>query len=85
MTVTADNGTMQEVALIVGREIRDTDMLGHTDEGTLALVLLDSDYEHSTRVIDRVVSRMETMNSRPRFGSRLAPPVIPPMPSTPAR
>lgn len=60
MTVTADDGTMQEVAQIIGREIRDTDLLGHTDEGTLALVLLDTDFEHSTRVIDRVVSRMES-------------------------
>ena len=51
---------LQEVAQIIGREIRDTDLLGHTDEGTLALVLLDTDFEHSTRVIDRVVSRMES-------------------------
>ena len=34
-------------------------MLGHTDKGTLALVLLDADFEHSSRVIDRVVSRIE--------------------------
>jgi hypothetical protein len=59
MTVTADEGTLQEVADIVGREVRDTDVLGHTDRGTLTLVLLDSDFEHSARVIDRVVSRIE--------------------------
>jgi GGDEF domain-containing protein len=59
MTVTADEGTLQEVADIVGREVRDTDVLGHTDRGTLTLVLLDADFEHSTRVIDRVVSRIE--------------------------
>ena len=59
MTVTADEGTLQEVADIVGREVRDTDVLGHTDRGTLTLVLLDADFEHSTRVIDRLVSRME--------------------------
>jgi hypothetical protein len=59
MTVTADEGTLQEVADIVGREVRDTDVLGHTDRGTLALVLLDSDFDSSTRVIDRVVSRIE--------------------------
>ena len=59
MTVTADEGTLQEVADIVGREVRDTDVLGHTDRGTLTLVLLDSDFDNSTRVIDRVVSRIE--------------------------
>jgi diguanylate cyclase with GGDEF domain len=59
MMVTADDGTLQEVAQIIGREVRDTDVLGHTDKGTLALVLLDTDFEHSSRVIDRVVSRIE--------------------------
>ncbi len=57
--VTADDGTVQEVAQIIGREVRDTDLLGHTDRGTLALVLLDADFEHSTRVIERVIQRIE--------------------------
>jgi hypothetical protein len=59
MMVTADDGTVQEVAQIIGREVRDTDLLGHTERGVLALVLLDSDFEHSARVIDRLVSRIE--------------------------
>ena len=59
MTVTADEGTMHDVAEMVGREVRDTDLLGHTEKGTLALVLLDADFEHATRVIERVVSRIE--------------------------
>jgi hypothetical protein len=59
MMVTADDGTVHEVAQIVAREVRDTDLIGHTDRGTLALVLLDTDFEHSTRVIDRLVSRIE--------------------------
>ena len=59
MMVTADDGTLQEVAQIIGREVRDTDVLGHTGKGTLALVLLDTDFDHSSRVIDRVVSRIE--------------------------
>ena len=57
MMVTADDGTLLEVAQIIGREVRDTDLLGHTEKGTLALVLLDADFDHSTRVIDRLVSR----------------------------
>jgi GGDEF domain-containing protein len=59
MTVTADDGTVQEVAQIIGKEVRDTDLLGHTDRGTVSLVLLDADYEHSTRVIDRLIARIE--------------------------
>jgi diguanylate cyclase with GGDEF domain len=59
MTVSADDGTLQEVASLIGREVRDTDLLGHTDRGMLALVLLDADFEHSTRVIDRLVARIE--------------------------
>jgi PleD family two-component response regulator len=60
MVVTADDGTLQEVAQLIGREVRDTDVLGHTGKGILALVLLDTDFEHSSRVIDRVVSRIES-------------------------
>jgi hypothetical protein len=59
MMVTADNGTLHEVAQIIGREIRDTDLIGHTEKGMLSLVLLDADFEHSTRVIDRLVSRID--------------------------
>src|SRR2546422_11344783 len=59
MTMTADDGTLQEVSQLIGREVRDTDLIGHTDKGTLALVLLDADFDHSTRIIDRLVSRIE--------------------------
>lgn len=59
MMVSADDGTVQEVAQIIGKEVRDTDLLGHTDKGMLALVLLDADFEHSTRVIDRLVARID--------------------------
>jgi len=59
MTVTADDGTVHEVAQLIGKEVRDTDLLGHTERGTLALVLLDADFDHSTRVIDRLVARIE--------------------------
>jgi PleD family two-component response regulator len=59
MTVSADDGTVHQVAQIIGKEVRDTDLIGHTDKGVLALVLLDADFEHSTRVIDRLVGRIE--------------------------
>ncbi len=60
MTVTADEGTVGEVARIVGHEVRDTDLLGVTENGTLSLVLLDADYENSAKVIDRVVQRIDS-------------------------
>jgi PleD family two-component response regulator len=60
MTVTADDGTLMEVAQLISREVRDTDLIGHTDRGTIALVLLDADFEHSERVINRLVSRIES-------------------------
>lgn len=59
MQISADDGTVQQVAQLIGREVRDTDLLGHTDRGMLALVLLDADFEHSTQVIDRLFSRIE--------------------------
>jgi len=58
--VSADDGTVQEVAQLIGRDVRDTDLLGHIDRGTIALVLLDTDFEHSTQVVDRIVSRIES-------------------------
>jgi GGDEF domain-containing protein len=57
--VTADDGTLQEVAHLIEEEMRDTDALGRTGKGTLSLVLLNADFDRSTRVIDRLVSRFE--------------------------
>ena len=59
VTVTADDGTLQEVAQIIGKEVRDTDLIGRTDKGVLSLVLIDADFEHSSHVINRLVSRIE--------------------------
>ena len=60
ISVAADNGTVGDVAQIVRHEIRDTDLLGYTPEGMLSLVLQDADYESSTKVIDRLVQRMDS-------------------------
>ena len=85
MMVTADDGTLQEVAQLIGREVRDTDLLGHTDEGTLALVLLDADFEHSPASSTGSSPASRTTNSRRRCGSPSAPPATRPTPSTPTR
>ena len=60
LMVTADDGMVDEVAELVGREVRDTDLLGRTDKGMLSLVLLDADFDSSARVIDRLVSRIDS-------------------------
>ena len=59
MTMTADEGTVEEVAEIVRHEVRDTDVLGFVSQGLLSLVLLDADYDNSTKVIDRLIQRMD--------------------------
>jgi len=55
----ADDGTLRDVAGLIGRELRDADLIGHTGRGTLALALLDADMEHAERVINRLVTRLE--------------------------
>ena len=59
LMVSADEGTVGEVAKIMGHEVRDTDVLGASEHGTFAMMLLDADYESSTKVIDRLVQRID--------------------------
>jgi hypothetical protein len=49
---------VREIAGLVSRELRETDLLA-TDEETVSLVLLDADIQSSARVIERVMSRLE--------------------------
>ena len=60
MTVTADAGTVGEVAQIVGHEVRHTDLIGMAQNGTLSVALLDADFENSQKVIDRMVQRIDS-------------------------
>jgi hypothetical protein len=64
MTVTVDDGTLQDVAKVIGREIRNTDLLSHTDNGTLGLLLLDADFDDSARVIHRLILRIQSYGFR---------------------
>jgi GGDEF domain-containing protein len=50
---------VRQVARLVSREVRETDLLSHTDHGRLSVVLLDSDLESSQAVIDRLLARLE--------------------------
>lgn len=50
---------IRQIARLVSREVRETDLLSTTEDGRLAMVLLDADLQNSMRVIDRVVARLE--------------------------
>ena len=50
--------TVRSIARLVSREVRETDLLAHT-EGRLSVVLLDSDLQNSMRVVERLMSRFE--------------------------
>jgi hypothetical protein len=59
-TTTADRSTLsREVARLVSREIRETDLLSQSSDGQLSVVLLDADLPASMRVVGRLVSRFE--------------------------
>jgi light-regulated signal transduction histidine kinase (bacteriophytochrome) len=53
---TADS--VREIAGLVSHELRETDLLA-TDATAVSMVLLDADLQHATRVIDRVMARLE--------------------------
>lgn len=60
LTMDADEGTVSEVARIVGHEVRDTDLIGAVENGKMSLVLLDADYDSSKKVIDRLIQRIDS-------------------------
>jgi GGDEF domain-containing protein len=50
---------VREIAWLVSRDVRETDLLAHTSKGRLSIVLLDADLERSMGVIDRLRSRLD--------------------------
>jgi hypothetical protein len=52
-----DAEVVREIAKLVTREVRETDLLSQTSEGQLSIVLLDADLPNSMQVVDRLVSR----------------------------
>jgi hypothetical protein len=50
---------LREVARLVSREVRETDLLSQTTEGQLSVVLLDSDLNNSMVVVDRLLARFQ--------------------------
>jgi hypothetical protein len=50
---------VRDVARLIGREVRETDLLSVDAKGRLSMVLLDADLQSSMRVIERLLSRLE--------------------------
>ena len=50
---------VKDVARLISRDVRETDLLSRTDHGQLSVVLLDADLESSIGVIDRLMARLD--------------------------
>jgi hypothetical protein len=50
---------VREIARLISREVRETDLLAHTSTGRLSMVLLDADLHNSAGVIERLMTRLE--------------------------
>lgn len=50
---------VRDVARLISRDVRETDLLSRTDHGQLSVVLLDADLENAIGVIDRLMARLE--------------------------
>jgi hypothetical protein len=50
---------VRQIAKIVSKEVRETDLLSQTGEGQLSVVLLDADLPNSLRVVERLMSRLD--------------------------
>ena len=61
---------LREVARLVSREVRETDLLSQTTGGQLSIVLLDSDLNNSMQVVDRLVSRFQHYEFHTRSSSK---------------
>ncbi len=51
--------TIEEIARLISRDVRETDLLAHTQTGRLSIVFLDADLPSSLAVIERLMSRLE--------------------------
>jgi len=49
---------IRDIAALVGRELRETDLLA-ADDTTVSMVLLDADVQNSSRVIERVMAQLQ--------------------------
>lgn len=52
-------GLVRQIASLVSRDVRETDLLAQTKKGRLSIVLFDTDLQNSMRVVDRLMARLE--------------------------
>jgi GGDEF domain-containing protein len=50
---------VREIARLISRDVRETDLLSQTAPGRLSVVLLDADLQNSMGVIERLMSRLD--------------------------
>ena len=50
---------VREIASLISRDVRETDLLAQTAPGRLSVVLLDADLPNSMGVIERLMSRLD--------------------------
>jgi diguanylate cyclase (GGDEF)-like protein len=53
------DNAVREIARLISREVRETDLLAHTGPGRLSIVLLDADMTSSLGVIERLMARLD--------------------------
>jgi hypothetical protein len=49
----------RELAQVIGRVVRETDILSPGSDGRLSVVLLDADFDNSMQVVDRLMTWVE--------------------------
>ena len=76
---------VREVARLIRREVRETDLLSVDAKGRLSMVLLDADLQNSMRVIERLLTRLEHYQFAAPSPSRWAQRAVRPMELTPKR
>jgi diguanylate cyclase (GGDEF)-like protein len=53
------DNAVRDIARLISREVRETDLLAHTGPGRLSIVLLDADMTSSLGVIERLMARLD--------------------------
>ncbi len=66
--VAADDGTVQRLAEMVGDSVRATDLVSRTASGRMSVALLDTDFDGSCTVVDRVLCQFDSYE----FGTPLS-------------
>ena len=54
-----DGDAVRQIARLISREVRETDLLAQTDSRELSVVLLDADLPNSMHVVERVMARLQ--------------------------